>query len=280
MKKRKLKLGSARKKAESQSQPFERTAFRVPDGMEVFKLKEQGRKRIEILPVLATERNRHGVAGSYTFEATYYANRLGADNQAYVSPSTFKQRCPVLDEYARLKNDPNADEDVVKSLRKKERQLFYVIDHDEPEKGVQLWDMSYWLFGKQLDETIKMSDEEDDFDQFFDPSENGLTVKLGVVEDQFAGNKFFKVATIAFAKRKDEIDEELWEDLEPLENLLKVLSYNELKAIMNMEEPEAEEEHVDDPEIESDESEEEVVASVVGTDDNDDDWDEDDEDWE
>ena len=168
MKKRKLKLGSARKKAESQSQPFERTAFRVPDGMEVFKLKEQGRKRIEILPVLATERNRHGVAGSYTFEATYYANRLGADNQAYVSPSTFKQRCPVLDEYARLKNDPNADEDVVKSLRKKERQLFYVIDHDEPEKGVQLWDMSYWLFGKQLDETIKMSDEEDDFDQFFD----------------------------------------------------------------------------------------------------------------
>jgi hypothetical protein len=280
VKKRKIKLGSAKKKAQLQAQPFERTAFRVPDGMEVFKLKEAGRKRIEILPVLATEKNKYGLAGTHHFEATYFANRLGADNQTYVSPRTFNERCPVYDEYSRLRNDPNADEEVVRSLRAKQRQLFYVLDPDEPEKGVQLWDMSYWLFGKQLDQKMNLSDEDDDFDQFFDPYD-GLTMKLGVVEDQFAGNKFFKVATIDFAKRKTEIDEELWEDLEPLENLLKVLSYNELKAIMNMEEPETEsDEDVDDSEFESDESEEEVVASVVGTDDDDDDdWDDDDEDW-
>jgi len=277
--KKKLKLGSARKKALSQSQPFERTSFRVPEGMEVFKLKEQGRKKIEILPVLATAKNKHGVEGTYHFEATYWVNRIGADNQSYVSPKrTFNERCPVHEEYSRLNNDPNADEEHIKSLRAKQRQLFYVFDHDEPEKGVQLWDMSYWLFGKQLDEKIMLAEEEDGYDQFFDPYD-GLTIKLGVTEDQFAGNKFYKVAAIDFVKRKDEIDEELWADLEPLENLLKVLSYSELKAILFMEEPEESEDDApfeDDTEIEEESEEEsDEVDDTDDDEDDEDDWDDD-----
>jgi len=274
-KKKKLKLGSARKKALSQSQPFERTSFRVPEGMDVFKLKEAGRKKIEILPVLATAKNKHGVEGTYHFEATYWVNRIGADNQSYVSPKrTFNERCPIHEEYSRLNNDPNADEEHIKSLRAKQRQLFYVFDHDEPEKGVQLWDMSYWLFGKQLDEKIMLAEEEDGYDQFFDPYD-GLTIKLGVTEDQFAGNKFYKVAAIDFVKRKDEIEEELWSDLEPLEDLLKVLSYSELKAILFMEDPEESEEEDEEEteEVEPFEADEDKTESEEDSDD--DDWDED-----
>ena len=277
-KKKKLKLGSARKKALSQSQPFERTSYRVPEGMDVFKLQEPGRKKIEILPVLATDKNKHGIAGTHHFEATFFVNRLGLDGNSYVNRKrTFNMRCPVYEEWCRLKDDVNADEDVVKSLKGQQRQLFYIIDHDEPEKGVQLWDMSYWLFGKQLDEKIMLSEEEDGYDQFFDPYE-GLTVKLGVVEDSFAGNKYCKVATIDFAKRKDEIDEELWEDLEPLEDLLKVLSYNDLKAILHGEEPEDEDQE-DESEVEPFEADEDEDEVQNESDDTDDDDDDDDDDW-
>ena len=280
--KKKRKLSSARKKAERHSSGFERTLNHTPDGIQYFKLNQGGKKRIEILPFTATADNKYADKGELHFETTFYCHRIGADSLPYVCPKrTRGERCPVCEESSRIYNDPDGDEELAKSLRAKERQLLYVLDHDDMDKGVQIWDMSYFLFGKQLDEKINLSDEEDGYDQFFDP-DNGLTVKLGVVEDSFAGNKFYKVAAIDFAKRKEAIDADLWEDLPSLDSLLKVHTYDELKAIMNMEEPEPEDDELEEEAAEMDEAFEEVVG-VVGDsesdskEEDDDDWD--DEEW-
>ena len=278
-KKKKRRLASAKKRAEAHSQGFERTTTKTPDGMSYFQLKAEGMKRIDILPYVVKESSRFADAGELHYEKTFFVHRIGPNGDAYVCPNrTSNKKCPICEELNRMKTDPNADEGLIKSLRPKERQLFYVIDHDEPEKGVQLWDISYYLFGKQLDARIKNSEEDDGFDMFFDPGEDGFTLRLGIGERSFAGRAFYEVETIDFKPRKTEFDPEIYEDLPSLDELIKVEPFDKLKSIFlqTSEDEEIEEEEDDDVPFETEESPKSSnVKEEEEEDDDDDDWDDD-----
>jgi hypothetical protein len=143
---------------------------------------------------------------------------------------TANQPCPICEYRKKLHRDPDADEKLIKSLAPKERQLFNVFDPNEPDKGVQIWDISYHLFGKCLDEHLKNADEEDGLDFFYHPK-RGKTLKLGVIEESYNGRAFYKVTSILFRDRKEPIDQELLTSTHCLDELLIVMPYEKLKAM-------------------------------------------------
>jgi len=122
-------------------------------------------------------------------------------------------------------------EQLAKDLAPKQRQLFNVINLKDPDQKIQLWDISYHLFGKILDARLRNSDEEDNWDQFFF-LEDGLMLKVGFAEKTYAGHSFFETETIDFKPRKEDYDEEMLEKVVCLDEILVPVGYNELKKIL------------------------------------------------
>lgn len=281
-KRQKRQLSSARRKAEKSNTGSEHPTIKIPEGMEFLKFQTDGIKRLDILPYVVKLGSDIAEAGVHHYVKSFSVHWIGANNNAYVCPKrTIGKRCPICEEAARMKGDPNADEDLMYSLFPKQRELFYVIDHDEPEKGVQLWDMSYHLFGKKLDARIRNSDEDDNYDTFFDP-DDGMTLKIGLESKAKGAWKWYDVETIDFKKRKDAIDPELYEDLPSLDDLVKIEKYDKLKAIFHNDEDEDDEE---DEEERLDSELKEIVLNDSSEDEDEDeeedfdDEDDDDDDW-
>jgi hypothetical protein len=133
-------------------------------------------------------------------------------------------------------------------LAVRERQLFNLIDLDEPDKGVQIWDFSFHLFGKQLDKEIRNSEPEDGYEDF-SHLERGLTLRLGIGEKSFNGRPYYEVETINFRKRKEPYDEDILEQTHCLDDVLILLDYDKLKAILLQDdEPDDEEDEEEKPE--------------------------------
>ncbi len=238
---------SARKRAERRSQGFERTTLKAPDGTNFYSVKKEGTRRIEILPYTVGNGNPNADKGDMYFERTFWVHRgIGPDNNSYVcSAKTFKKKCPICEARAKLMAKPNYDEDQVAALAPKERQLYLVYDHSESDKGVQIWDISYFLFGKKLDATIKNSEEDDGYEYFADP-EKGKTLRIGFEEKSFGGNSYCEVTAIDFKDRKDDLPDEVTGHEICLDDCLIETPYKELKEIFLQVDEEDEDEDEDD----------------------------------
>lgn len=223
---------SGRRRAETHKTGFDRTAVLLPDGRKSFNLDSASTKRIAVIPYRVGKGNPYAEEGSLHFERTYFTHRgIGANEDSYVClAKTAKQRCPVCEYRAKLAKDPDADENVVKSLAPKERQLWNILDLEDLDSGVQLWDISFHLFGKRLDEEVKNADEDEGYEFFSDPID-GCILKLGVNEKSFNGNKFYEVVTIGFKHRKEPLDGELLTQAMCLDKLIILPDYDKLKAI-------------------------------------------------
>ena len=256
-KREKRKLTSARRRAETHDSGFQKTTVKTPEGMSFLSFQTAGVKRLDVLPYTVKIGNEFADAGDWHYEKTFFIHRIGANGEAHVCPKrTSGKRCPICEEYDRMRMDANSDEDLMKSLKPKERQLFYVVDHDEREKGVQIWDMSNYLFGKKLDARIRNSDEDENYDTFFDP-DDGMVLKIGLEEKKFQTFSYYEVETIDFKKRKEPIDPELFENLPSLDDLVKVEKYDKLKSIFLQTD--------DDDDDEDDESLDSELAEVCRT---------------
>ena len=247
--KRERRYSSAKKRVETHKTGFDRTSIKVPSDATFFVLDRAGTRRIDVLPYLVGEGNPFADEGELHYERTYYIHRgVGANQDSYVCPAkTAKKPCPICEYRMKLMKSPEADEDQIKDLAPKERQLWNVIDREASDKGVQLWDISFHLFGKLLDTEIRNADEDEDYDTFFH-LENGKTLKLGIGEKSFGGRTFCEVETISFKPRPTDYDDDVLDKCHSLDDLPIVLEYDKLKAIfLQTTEAEEEEEEEDKP---------------------------------
>lgn len=225
---------SARKTAEDHKSGFQSKSIKIPDGVRLFIVKAEGVRRLEIIPYVVPEgaKNPNAEPGEMHFESTFWVHRdIGPDGDAYPClKKTFGEACPICDFRAELLRDPDADENQVKNLAPKERQLWNVYDLDDPARGVQLWDVSFHLFGKQLYARVNNSDEEDNYEFFADPDE-GMTLKVGFKEESFGGNTFYTAQTIDFKPRKEPLSDEILDKASVLDSLINHYDYDELKAV-------------------------------------------------
>jgi len=231
-KKKRLSYTNTTDVANKESLGVDFTSFSLPDGASLFKFDGEGTYRIDILPYEVGSLNPNAKEGQYHWELSFYVHRgLGPDNNSFVCPSKTKgDRCPICEYVAKKARDPKADPDLLKDLAPKRRQLFNIINLKEKEKGVQIWEYSFHLFGKALIKKLKHADEEDDYGRFFH-LEDGLSLRLGVEQKSFAGNSFFEVVDIEFKPRSEQYDESILDEVHCLDELLIIEPYDKLKKI-------------------------------------------------
>ncbi len=223
---------TARRRAEEHTSGFEPTAVICPEGTERFKEKVTRKPyRLDIIPFRMKEDGLYADKGEIYYEKTFWVHWLGEDIGSYICASKqIGRKCPICDYRAKLTKDVDADEDLIKSLSPRERQLFRVIDLKEKDKGIQLWEISFHNFGKHLDDRISSSDEEDNYNEFYE-LENGFTLKVGFSESSFGGTKFPKVSSIDFKARDEDYDEDVLEQGPDLDECVIIKEYDELKKI-------------------------------------------------
>lgn len=226
---RKVQYASAKERIDKHETGFTPTTFRVPEGVELFRFKKAGKYRIDVVPYLVGKGNPYADEGFVHYERTYFTHRgLGADNvDLCCLRRNWKENCPVCEKLGLLRADPDSDEELVQSLREKERQLFLFIVHNERDKGVQLFECSHYRgFGELLDKKVKASDAYENF--FY--LDDGMTLDVMVEEESFKGRPFMMPANIEMFPRKQPLSEDLLDQVPCLDDLLIRVPYKEMKA--------------------------------------------------
>lgn len=185
--------------------------------------------RLDIIPYKVTVDNNPEVKkGELWYQRTIFVHySIGTEEKSYICPKTIGKPCPICENRASLMKNPNASEEDIEALRPRERELFNVIDLDEKEKGVQLWEISYHAFGKQLEEEIREGKEE--WAGFADLVD-GYTLLCRFKEESIGRTRFMKISRIDFEERED-YSEDILDDAFDLDKILKVLDYEELEKI-------------------------------------------------
>ena len=206
--------------------------LKLPSDTSAFVIKDDSPKRVSILSYdVGVTHNPYADKGDFHYERTFFTHRgLGASEGTVICPKkTMGKKCPVCEHASSLAGDTAEEWEYKKQFMPKERQLWNVIDHsDKNKKEVQVWDISFHLFGKRLDVELDNADEEDDYDTFAD-WEDGKILKLGFEEKKFNGNSFFTVDSINFKERKEDYDEST--GAVDLDSLLVLKSYDELATM-------------------------------------------------
>lgn len=243
---RKINREKVEQKAKSGQETSIFDYYSVPEGFEKFKLEAEGKKRIDILPYeLTQDGNPYADKGDIWYERTYYVHKISRENgtDTVVCPSKTKgDPCPICDYMKQLSRSPDADEDEIKSLRPKKRQLFNIIDKADPDTRY-IWDISYHLFGKALDIRVKTADDDDDYWRFSDV-EDGSTLSIFFEEKRFGQAKYYEAKTIDFKKRKkaDAFEDSDIDASANLDDILIFKTYEQLEKILHGEDASSDDE--------------------------------------
>jgi hypothetical protein len=204
--------------------------FNLPSGRDVeFWAPEEGNNLIDVIPYVSKSGNPpYAAAGEIWYEKTYWVHfNIGVEEQSFICPKTIKKRCPICEKVSELCKSKEPDDlEAAKSLAAKERQLFNVIDlrHD---KKIQLLDISYHNFGKQLVKELKEGEE--DFANFAS-LEEGYSLKVRFSKESFGKNTFLQADRIDFKQREPYKSSMVKKALD-LDEILNILDYAELEKI-------------------------------------------------
>lgn len=222
----------------------------LPDGVTLLKPKK-GNHQWDILPYTVTvDTHPEAKKGEQWFQRTYFIHfNIGTDNKAFVCPKTIKKPCPICEHVKELYNtDQEENVALAKEMKAKERELYNLIDLNDQDKGVQILEISYHLFGRVLDEEIYEGD--DDFADFAELS-GGKTLNVSFRTRKMGSNEFVEARKIDFENR-DDYDESILKKTHDLDKMIVVRDYKSLQqellgVVEDADEEEAEEEEKPKP---------------------------------
>jgi hypothetical protein len=228
---------SAKGWVEKSDDGYEATVFRVPKDR-LFQPKKEGQYRLHIIPYTVPLKSKSGPnpnasPGEYYYERTFYVHRgIGANEQTFVCPKkTMGLPCPICEYREKLEKAKDADEDTIAALVPKMRQLWNVVDDEDMEEGVKVWEISFHNFGKQLKKEIRNGDEDEGYVYFADPDEGHL-LRVLLEETSFgSGRPFLQTSSITLKKRKEKISDEILDGAYILDDELIVYPYDKLRKI-------------------------------------------------
>lgn len=223
---------AARRRAEEQTHGGGGFSVNLPEGVKFF---QNDGKTIEFdfVPFRISDADNPDVkAGRLAVgdlvDARFYwmHQNIGPEEKPYVCLKTFGQRCPICEAQVQMAKNPKADPDAAKALKAKERVLYNVINVDDKDGKIMVWDVSYHLFTRQLE---KEQREREEYYDYADP-DNGFSVRIRFAEKSFNRNQFYEADRIDFEKRKPLSDADLKAAVD-LDACLQRLSYEKLEAI-------------------------------------------------
>lgn len=142
-----------------------------------------------------------------------------------------RKPCPVCEEITNMQ-ERGDEEKKWKPLTAKWRCFYNVIDKEEPKKGVQIIEMSFYLFEKYLkEEAIKGKNGIVPFASLDEGRTIVIKGKKKSIGEGKSKTSFVECDDIELEKRKEEYDESVLEKVYPLDKMLIVPTPEEVSEI-------------------------------------------------
>lgn len=125
-------------------------------GVKFLKLKEDTHE-FYIIPYITGGQHPKLKPGKVAFVLEVFIHRgVGVNEDSYICLNrTFRKRCPICEYQAELRESDAADDETLKALNPTKRAIYNVVCCDtvsDEAKGVQIFDVSHWLFTIPLEE--------------------------------------------------------------------------------------------------------------------------------
>lgn len=214
------------------SRPFNLDKY---DGVKFWKQKE-GPNKINILPYEITSKLHPLVAKGkmdigdmdYTLEINVHTY-IGPNNETVVCPKwNYNKPCPICEEAAKLKEQ--GKEKAAKALYTKRKLYYNIQDVNNPDDGVQIFEANHKYFEKPLMSLARDTDDGSPYIDFAD-IKHGKVLKFTGEKEQFDGKDFIQFANLRFIDREESV-KSLATSVFPLDAMLRVLSYEEIQAVL------------------------------------------------
>lgn len=205
------------------------SGLRLQENGAFFKPKK-GRNQLIIVPFVMSGPNMEDIpAGELWFRYQMLKHfNVGPEEEAVICPKTVGKRCPICEHRASLlaQGKTKTDQEV-KDLAPKKREFYNVIDVDDNSR-LKIWEVSYYNFGKHLQEEIREADTDLAAD-FADP-DNGALLVVRMSEETMGQNKFLDTSRIDF-KEREPLGKDVLSKAIAFDKCLHVLSYDELRKL-------------------------------------------------
>lgn len=277
-------FASAGKRAVEHADSSGGQCLKLPDGFEWFPVKP-GTYMLDFLPYEVKRGNAHAQPGELAYERTYFRhqNIANGDKRASVVclHAEWAEKCPIcldLRERGMTPKEERSKEDqkILDDHRNKERQIFCVVNAEDPKRVKRIMEHSYHLFGKKLDafirsaRRIKPGSTVGMYDQFYHP-ETGYTVRVTFEEKALGSGKCVEATSLEMLPREKKYPMSVIDSVPCLDELLVRKSYADIHKMYFLEDlneseelpPEDETYPEDIPSEELPEEVEEEVAETV-----------------
>lgn len=213
----------------------------LPEGIEFWTCKAEDHV-IDIVPYIAGSNNPRTPEGEPAYVLDVWVHqRVGPNDDNYLCPArNWQQPCPVCEYAKELREDGDADEELLKKMYPKRRVIYNILCWDsaeEEKKGIQIWEVAHWFMENNLMPLTKPQRGEGTV-VFSDPSAEGKSVAFrregsGAANTKFLGHRFldrtmdgkpYSLADILRVKDDDAVAAEAY----VLDELIHIPSYDEL----------------------------------------------------
>jgi hypothetical protein len=210
-----------------------RSIIKSIDNIQLWRPRD-GQHIIDIVPYNAGSNDGLNKEGeeTYTYEAWVHRG-VGPNEQMHICPAeTYNEDCPIC-EHRQTLRERGADDTVWKALFPKRRNIYNVLCYDanEERKGVQVWEVPYFYAEKNILAIASEPQRGGGSDTInFPHAEHGKSISFTIEPPQskedFASYEGFK-----FLDRDYDLDSEILDEAHALDQLVLLLSYDELKEI-------------------------------------------------
>lgn len=243
------------------------------EDVKFYKPTSKGRNVIDIIPyIITTKHHPQGMpvgAEDYILDIHVHKN-VGPQRDSFVCLNkTYNKPCPICEEMDRLFKDGKEEE--AKAIKAKRRSIYNVIDVNNPDDGIQIFDTVHFFFEKELTDELNSVAGADEVPVFAD-LEDGLSIKFRATDEKFEQASFFKFKSFDFVEREEPYSEDILDESYPLDALIVMPTYEEVQAAFygqNIEEDEEDEDEPEAPPVKKSKSAPKKRKEVVENDDED-----------
>lgn len=194
-------------------------------GVKFLKMKEDTHE-LFIVPYVTGSQHPRLKPNHSDFSLEIFVHRgVGVNQDSYVCLNrTYRKKCPICDYQEELRNGGDADDETIKALNPTKRAIYNVVCMDtiaDEAKGVQIFDVSHWLFTIPLEEFAHKKREGGQV--LYAHIDQGKVINF----QQSGSKRTLKFTAFEFKDRPKITDEQL-EQAVALDELIHVPTYDEV----------------------------------------------------
>jgi hypothetical protein len=209
-----------------------RAYLNVPSGIPQFDVDEAGEYAFDLIAYRVGQGNPMADPGRLYWERSFAIHwGIGPNEDAVLcNAKSLKKPCYICEYVKKLKQNYDANKDLMKGLFEKQRQLFGIVLADDRDATPRVWDISFHNFGKKLD--AKLERGRGRYEGFYRTDDKGKTI-VAYFEKASAGEgrTYLQVGEINFEDRAEPFDKSFYDRMPVLDDMLVVPNYDDLREL-------------------------------------------------